>query len=194
MKKHTVLFASGILCLCFLAAYVQAKEGPSAKDSKQINQSVQITYDLHRIPTTGSNQVAVWVENENGQFIRTLFVTRFTAKGGYLKRTSSLKGWVEKSSWKDATKDEIDALSSATPAAGKQNVTWDCTDAKGQPVPAGTYYICMEGNLRKGNMMYAKAKLEIGKNSQKVVADLSFIPEEGKSEPLFDNVMVDYTK
>jgi hypothetical protein len=42
--------------------------------------------------------------------------------------------------------------------------------------------------------MYAKALVNLGKGYQKVTATLSFIPEEGKSEPLFANEIVEYKK
>ena len=170
---------------------VFAKEPPTTKTSEQ---SVVVTYNLHKIPTHGSNQVAIWVEDASGKFVRTLFVTEFTSKGGYIRRPSSLKTWVEKSNWKAATENEIDALSSATPKAGVQKIVWDCKDAKGKALTSGTYTICMEGNLRSGKMMYAKALVNLGKGYQKVSATLSFIPEEGKAEPLFENVIVEYKK
>ncbi|MDD4921272.1 MAG: DUF2271 domain-containing protein [Bacteroidales bacterium] len=194
MKNRTKFFALSLLSLCMLTAVVCAKEGSSAKAGQQAANTVVVSYDLHKIPVYATNQWAIWVEDSSGKFIRTLFATRFTAKGGYIKRTSSLKTWVEKSFWKDASAEEIDALSSATPSAGGQSVTWDCTDKKGNKVPDGKYTICMEGNLRQGKMMYAKAIVSVGGKSQKITADLNFVPEEGKSEPLFENVTVEYIK
>lgn len=190
MKKLNV-FILGILLVsaCTVSAYA---DQPVKSDD--LKGSVVVTYELLRIPTHGSNQVAIWVEDASGKFIQTLFATKFTADGGYIRRPASLKTWIEKSDWKNATKDEIDGLSSATPAAGAQKVIWNCKDKNGKTVPKGTYTICMEGNLRTGNMMYAKALIKIGKKDQKVVADLSFVPEEGKAEPLFQNVSVEYIK
>jgi len=181
----------GLLCLLITCFSVTASA--KVKKNTVVKSPVVVSFDLRKIPTRGSNQVAIWVEDESGKFIRTLFATKFTAKGGYTYRPASLKTWVTKSEWKNASKDEIDALSSATPAAGAQIITWDCKDSKGLEVSKGTYTICMEGNLRNGKMMYAKALISIGKKDQKVVADLSFVPEEGKVEPLFENVTVEYT-
>ena len=190
MKKSNVLIL-GVLFVSAFAFFAHAAQKAKSDDPKG---SVVVTYDLFKIPTHGSNQVAIWVEDASGKFVQTLFATKFTGADGYLKRPASLKTWIEKSDWKNATKEEIDGISSATPAAGPQKVVWICKDKNGKSVPDGSYTICMEGNLRSGKMVYAKALIKIGKNGQKVNADLSYEPEDGKSEPLFENVSVEFVK
>lgn len=194
MKHSFKVIILGMFCIsaCIVSINAFVKKTPNVQ--KQFKNTVVVKYDLKKIPTRGSNQVAIWVEDASGKFVRNLFATRFTAKGGYINRSASLKTWVTKSEWKNASKDEVDALSSATQAAGSQFIGWDCKDAKGVKVTKGTYIICMEGNLRDGKMMYAKALISVGKKKQTVVADLSFIPDEGKVEPLFENVTVQYIK
>lgn len=189
MKNRLMLIGLGILSFTTGAA---VPVFASNKTTCETRETVVVSYDFHRIPTPGSNQLAIWVENAAGKFIRTLFVTRFTAKGGYTYRPAALKTWVEKSNWKEATESEVDALSSATPDGGSQKVAWDCKDQKGKMVPDGTYAIKMEGNLRDEKKMYAKADITIGAESQKVTAELSYSSEESKSELLFDHVVVDY--
>jgi len=181
-----------LLCLLFAYGANDARAEKKTTETKDAIGSVVVTYDLHRIQTHGTNQVAIWVEDASGKFINTLFVTRFTSKGGYIRRPSSLKKWVEKSDWKNATREEIDGLSSATPAAGSQKVVWNGKDKNGKTIKAGKYVICMEGNLRSGKMMYAKAEVMMGGKIQKSKAETTFEPEDGKSEPLFENVVVEY--
>lgn len=191
MKKLIVLVLGVFIVSAFsFSAYAADQK----TKSDVLKNSVVVTYDLFKIPSNGSNQVAIWVEDTSGNFVQTLYATKFTATGGYVKRPASLKTWVVKSDWENATKDEIDGISSATPAAGPQKVVWNCKNKSGVLVPDVFYKICMEGNLRSGKMMYAKALIKIGKNGKKVVANMSYEPEDGKAEPLFENVLVEFIK
>lgn len=77
--KRTALMLFLIVCLCSTMC--------SAAASSQIVGSVEIEFDFARMPTIASNQVAVWIEDQNGSHIKTLYVTDFTARRrGYEKR------------------------------------------------------------------------------------------------------------
>ena len=99
-----------------------------------------------------SNQIALWVENDNGKIVRTIFVTDFTASHrGYKKREQSLNHWVSIAMPAQMTDKELDAISSATPKSGTQHFTWNLTDSHGKKVPAGKYLIKLEGTLYAGS-------------------------------------------
>lgn len=103
-----------------------------------------------------SNQIALWVENENGEIVKTIFVTDFTAgHRGYKKREQSLNHWVGIAKPAQMSDKELDAISSATPKSGTQHFTWDLTDSQDKEVPAGKYFIKLEGTLFSGsNVVY----------------------------------------
>ena len=69
-------------------------------------------------------QFSVWLEDENGNFIRTLYVTQRASKKNWRMspkegRPESLPVWYHKSKNKAAkTENELDAVTSATPKGG----------------------------------------------------------------------------
>ena len=43
-----------------------------------------------------SSQYAIWIENETGELVRTVYATSYTVKGGYKVRQESIPTWVQK--------------------------------------------------------------------------------------------------
>ena len=43
--------------------------------------ALEVSFNYQRQAGPGSNQYAVWIENEKGEFVKTLFFTSYTAKG-----------------------------------------------------------------------------------------------------------------
>lgn len=80
------------------------------------------------------NIVAVWVEDSNGTFVKTI--------GRWASREKAdLKGWIAK-----AGNADTDAVSGATRSnhTGMLTVNWDLKNKQGAVVPDGTYTIRME--------------------------------------------------
>lgn len=107
---------------------------------------VHISFKYEKQFKLASNQFAIWIENENGELIKNIFVTRFTAVDGYSKRKEALSTWVERSNVKNYSKEKIDSISGATPKSSSLTYLWDCTDQNENPVPDGTYKFFIEGN------------------------------------------------
>lgn len=68
-------------------------ETAQSKDS-QVNGKLKISIDFNRSSTPASNQYAVWIEDMDGNVVKTLFVTNFTSNGGYAVREDSIPTWV----------------------------------------------------------------------------------------------------
>ncbi len=96
-----------------------------------------VTYQVSTVSYDGKyadkNIGAIWVENSQSQFVKTLKVW---AK----KRIKDLIKWKAVSG-----QNVVDAITSATIRTHEtHNVTWDCTDINGTIVPDGTYKIVIE--------------------------------------------------
>lgn len=151
MKKVTFTFLAAMLfCLPCMAL---TTKGKAAKAS-----TLEVSFNYERQKGPGSNQYAVWIENEKGEVVKTLFVTSFTTKGrargnealvrGYVKRPACVPGWVKASKVADKTDEQVDAFTGATPNnSGRQTFTWDFTDQTGKRVPKGRYNVCVEATL-----------------------------------------------
>ena len=140
--------------LLTIPAMVQSKKGQAAKKTK----TLEVSFDYQRQGGPGSNQYAVWIENEKGDVVRTLFVTSYTTKGrtrpgeepmrGYVKRPNCVPTWVKAAKAAEQTDQQVDAVTGATPqASGSQTFTWDFTDQQGKTVPKGNYKVIVEATL-----------------------------------------------
>jgi len=154
---------------------------------------VSITYTWSRIQSHGSNQIAVWIEDTKGKHICTLFATRYTATGGYAKRPVSLSEWTAKFNLSNASKEEVDAVSGATPQSGKQNFVWNCKDQSGKEVPAGSYVVRMEANILDADKMFFAGEIKIGGEAQQTTGKITYSrPELASGNVLFKDVLVEY--
>ena len=151
-KKYFIAILAAMLLI--VPAMVQSKKGQAVKKSK----TLEVSFDYQRQAGPGSNQYAVWIENDKGEVVKTLFVTSYTTKGrtrpgeepmrGYVKRPNCVPTWVKAAKAAEQTDQQLDAITGATPqASGSQTFTWDFTDQQGNAVPKGTYKVIVEATL-----------------------------------------------
>ena len=150
MKKIFLLCAASLAALWTMA---------TSCTSENTGGKVEITFDYVKKQGPGSNQYAVWIENEKSEVVKTLFVTSFTTKGriregepikrGYTYRPACVPTWVTNAKTAEMTDTELDAFTGATPKEGGiQTFTWDFTDAAGNKVAKGNYKVCVEATLK----------------------------------------------
>lgn len=146
------IFAA-IITIALLVAPASALNKRAAKAK-----SLEVSFEYQRQNGPGSNQYAVWIENEKGEVIKTLFVTSFTTKGrtrgneqpmrGYVKRPACVPTWVKTAKANELTDQQLDAVTGATPqTSGRQTFTWDFKDQAGKTVRKGTYRVRVEATL-----------------------------------------------
>ncbi len=125
---------------------------------KNKGKTLEVSFNYEKQGGPGSNQYAVWIENDKGEFVKTLFVTAYTTKGrtrpgqqpqrGYVVRPTCVPTWVKASKASEQTDQQLDAVSGATPqSSGIQTFTWDFTDQQGKAVPKGKYKVMVEATL-----------------------------------------------
>ena len=153
MKQKKYFIAVLAAMLLTVPAMAQRKQGKAVK-----TKTVEVSFDYQKQAGPGSNQYAVWIENEQGDVVKTLFVTSYTTKGrtrpgeepmrGYVKRPNCVPTWVKSAKAAAHTDQQLDAFTGATPqAGGTQTFTWDFTDQQGKAVPQGKYKVFVEATL-----------------------------------------------
>jgi len=142
--------------------------------AQQANAS-EISFNFTRQSGSASNQYAIWIEDAKGQLVKTLYVVRWTANGGYKTRPTSIPMWVKKSDVANISKAQLDVISSATPRTGALTYTWDGTDSKGAAVPAGDYILVLEGTLRWENQVYYRAPIALGKGAASAQVNVEYV-------------------
>lgn len=164
------------------ALLVALGAGSSAPVSAQAGR-VEIIYALERIGRIASNQIAVWIEDEGGRHVRTLYVTDFTArKRGFQRRAQSIPEWVKTSGIAGWTQAQIDAVSAATQKPGQIALAWDCTDAQGRRVPNGVYVYRIEGNLCWENTVLWTGRITVGTRADSSRALARYQPAGAEGE------------
>ena len=184
-KKHLfrVWICIVVLILCLSAA--------AMSETQSNKTAVLISFDFQRQSTMASNQIALWVEDEEGHAVRTLLATSFTAgRRGYRNRDMSLAAWVASSQPEALSQNELDAISSATPSSGHLEYLWDLTDDQGNPVPEGFYRIRLEGTLFWESAVLYTAEIKTG---EEVPGSLQIEmernqPDNHENETMIENV------
>ena len=142
----------------------------------RVSGEVVISFDFVRQSGAASNQHAVWIEDMDGNVVRTLFASRWTASGGYKTRPDSIALWVEKAGLALMTESEVDAVSGATPASSHVSYSWDLTGSDGTVVSSGDYRFFVEGTLRWKNFVLYSGVITLGDSlvSINAVAEYSY--------------------
>jgi hypothetical protein len=157
--------------------------------------SVTVSYTLSRLTRIASNQYAIWIEDEKGSFVRTLFATNFVAKkAGWKNRPQTVPTWIRAAGVGDLPQKELDAISGATPGSGSYKVDWDLRDSKGQLVASGRYRYLIEGNIYWEKRVVWSGIIAVGNQAQLSQAAPVYSPNESQlSGMLISNVSATYT-
>jgi len=157
--------------------------------------SVMISYTLSRLTRIASNQYAIWIEDEKGSFIRTLFATKFVAKkAGWKIRPQTVPTWIKAASVANLPQKEVDAISSATPRSGSYKIDWDLRDSKGRLVAPGKYRYLVDGNISWEKKVLWSGTIAIGNLPQLSQATPIYSPNESQlSGMLISAVSATYT-
>ena len=157
-KFFTAVLAAMLLAVPAIVLGIKVTDGQQTNGLAAKVKNLEVTFNYQRQAGPGSNQYAVWIENEKGDVVRTLFVTSYTTKGrtrpgeepmrGYVKRPACVPTWVKAAKAAEQTDQQLDAFTGATPQADAlQTFVWDFTDQQGKAVPKGTYKVFVEATL-----------------------------------------------
>jgi hypothetical protein len=158
--------------------------------AKQAAPAAELSFIFSRRSGSASNQFAVWIEDHQGKYIKTLYATRYTANGGWRRRATSIPMWVRQSGLADMTQPQIDTMSGATPRDGELSYVWDGTDMHGNIVPAGEYVMILEGTLRWSNQVYYRAPIILGQGAMTPRLAIEYIGDVGDDREMISEVRV----
>ena len=180
------------ILLLTLVSCNKEKSTPEAPASMFGKAVVDIIVDYQKQPGHGSNQWAVWVEDEAGAITKTLFVTSFTADGGYVPRPACTPLWVAKADPEGMADEMINAISGATPASGMQTYTWDLVDSEGTPVGDGLYTCYVEATLFGESQVIFKAPIAVGKEEITIAPLPEYTTDDETNRSMIKGVTVNY--
>lgn len=162
------------------------KDFPDAEEANQVYKEFGLREQVHNISKKAKHKVtisfhlglqdelppqtAVWVEDENGKFVKTVYVSGFS---GYAKEKQ-----VNLPIWAVDSKFETCGTTGASIDWGRHVFEWDLTDKTGSKVKPGKYIIKVESSWWP-SMRYGRAETEVtvGKKPYKSTTENKpFIP------------------
>jgi hypothetical protein len=170
------------LVICSFTACGSKGKGAVSAVVEQPKGTVAVTLNYKERDSYYTNQFAIWIEDDKDHFVKTVYVTSFTANGGYEKREDALPIWVERSDIQAASSEAIDAISGPTPKSGKLMYIWNLTDEKGQAVAAGTYHFYVEATVYQKNRILYSGIINTNGPDTTVTADASYTTDMAKDE------------
>lgn len=110
-------------------------------------------------------QTAVWVEDKDGKFIKTVYVSGFS---GYAKEKQvNLPRWAQSSKFSDT-----DGVTGASIDLGHHIYAWDLKDVLGNKVKSGEYVIKIEVSYWPSmQYQWVSADINIGKKETRTVVE-----------------------
>jgi len=107
--------------------------------------------------------VAVWVENEKSESVRTLAL--WYNNNRWLP---DLKRWYAKHFEKLQKPVFTDAVSGATRSAGKYTIKWDMKDDNGNTVEPGKYTVYIEAVRERGTYQLINREIELNEDPKRI--------------------------
>ncbi|GGJ31774.1 DUF2271 domain-containing protein [Deinococcus roseus] len=111
--------------------------------------------------------IAVWIEDEAGNPVRTLALWVNKAEKERTRWINELRRWFRGDTARKGKGGEnlVPTLSSATRQPGKYSVEWDGKDDRKEQAEQGDYYICIESAREHGKYHLIREKVSLGKEA-----------------------------
>lgn len=146
--------------------------GPSAPPPPA---SGTLTISFVYMPPTSvepTYHTAVWLENESGTLVKTLFVTNDLSSTEY-KMGEACPDWIKQANWEKAERADVDAVTGPTPNVGAGGRTFDL-GALG--VAPGKYAFKLQVHIiDKYNILY-RGTLNVGDTPSEVTLETLYSP------------------
>ena len=167
---------------------------PLATQNRQTDtgKRLEISFSYSKQRMVASSQFAFWIEDMDGNYIDTLYVTQWTAQGGYSYRPLSIPKWVSVASPSDMSSSEIDAISGATPRSGDYYVYWDFTDSNGNPVTGTQFQYFIEATMNNNDDVIYTGIITIGDETWEDVPTPVYSLQDSEYKDMISNVRVTF--
>ncbi len=148
-----------------------------SEQNKPAKGTLQITWEFANSAVktvVPSYQTAIWLTNDQGEYIKSILVSEFLSYGGY-HETEICGEWSKVAGWDQVLSETFDAVTKATPQIGLNTINIKC---KSEKILPGTYNYYIETHiLDKYNILY-HGQITIGKEPAKSIAEPVYIPEK----------------
>jgi hypothetical protein len=184
---HVMIRAAGLSGLLILIAEMI---GFSFVPTTPVAGKLEISY-LVSSSVDGSRYTAVWLENEGGELVKTLFVSTELAQGAFTVEGDICPDWIKKSHWEKATQAEVDAVSGPTPTAGSGTLSFDLNKLGISP---GVYVLFMQVHIHDNYNILYKGTIRVGQEPAEAQVEVFYSPAKfAAAEDLVRDVSMRFT-
>ena len=137
------------------AAASASASGPASASGETLPASASATVSWTFASSGGRSRnpyMAVWIENADGDFVKTLALYHKANGDNWL---DTLASWYAASGGTDTT-------TSGTVPAGSFTTVWDGTTAAGDRAAQGSYYVCIESVVEHGSDSLVREQVTFG--------------------------------
>jgi len=203
LKKRTKIILLIVVCVIVafvVFAYIQVMNPFNIGIDPLRTQSVQsdtgkrleITFSYSKQRIIASSQYAFWIEDMEGNYIDTIYVTQWTAQGGFSYRPFSIPQWVSVANPSSMSQSEIDAISGATPHSGDYKIIWDFTDRNGNALTGTQYRYFIEGTMNNEDNVLFSGVIDIGTEKWEETPTPTFSIPNSEYKNMLTNVRVSF--
>lgn len=164
--------------------------GCTCEKKKDAAGVIRVTFEINapNDDLQPSYQTAIWLEDAAGRTVGTLFVSEYLSYGGYNDSTIC-PAWSSSADWEQATQEEFDARTQATPPAGRQELLLPLAKA----LPRGEYSAKMQLHLWENYNILYSGRLVVGDKADSTIAEKSYVPAPFKgAEKVLSHVTFHY--
>lgn len=148
-----IFLLSFILFFCFISI-------ADAQSNGQLDVSVSTSHAGGNYKPR--NIIAIWIENSDNQFVKTLLAYAN-------KRKTHLNTWQASTEAAGSGYNTVDAITGATVSShGTRNCSWDGTDFNGNTLPDGDYKVWMELTDKNSTGNYSSFSFTKGDDQQQL--------------------------
>jgi len=161
------LYSFGLIAVV-LAGFVPGNASPAVKAGK-----LEFRF-LYLPPGTAdpTYHTAIWLEDEDGKLIRTLYVSNELSATEH-KLGTVCPDWVKQAGWSKAPKSLVDAVTGPTPNVGSGSMTFDLGELGIAP---GTYRVRFQVHIIDQYNILFQGKLAAGNSEQDVKIETLYQP------------------
>jgi hypothetical protein len=129
-----------------------------------------------------SYQIAIWLENEEGRLVKTLFVSEYLAGPG-IGLEVVCPDWVKQAHWDKVDDSEAEAVTGPTPPIGVNTMKFDCRQRAIMP---GNYRYCLQAHINENYNILYRGRITVGKQASEDSAEAFYSP---RKHPLASEIL-----
>ena len=151
---------------------------------------LDVQYTIKKVDEiTSTRQTVLWLEDEHGNFVKSLFVSDWLAWGGY-SHNFVCPTWNQKTNWPNISEEEFDAVTGPTPRAGEHQVSIDLSQIDIEP---GVFICNIETHIENNYNIRYSVGMPLKGNAVSATPSPTYIPElHPQAGDLLYDVLFDY--